>query len=257
MKLHWSVAKRLVRLNKSPRVARRLGARWLLDPRDWIDTQLLIGRPYEVPQRAYFADLSRRLRVTRFLDCGANLGLYTVLMAKALPEITQIDAFEPVRETRYRLCANLWLNGLSERVTVHDCGLSDRAGTAEISVDPASTGVSALTPSAEERERRNFAGVQSVRLARLDDVIAAEGARIAIKIDVEGHELSLIAGAERTLQRNVCVVQIETRARNRDDLDAALARLGYTRLRYIGDDAYFVPTAEAVLATAKSGGGAS
>jgi FkbM family methyltransferase len=250
MKLHWSLAKRVARLRKTPRVVHRLGATWVLDPGDWIDLQLLIGRPYEVPQRDCFERLCRALSIIRFVDCGGNIGLYTVLMAKRLPALQHIDVFEPVRETRYRLTANLWLNGLAQRVTVHDCGLSDRTATVELSLDPTSSGVATVSPSDEERSRRDFRETHLVRLERLDDVLALSGTHVALKIDVEGHELSTIAGAERTLRENTCVVQVETRARNRDELVTRLQGFGYAMVKDIGDDAYFVPAGAFAQATA-------
>ena len=57
------------------------------------------------------------------LDVGANLGSYVVPLAKALPHF-QYEVFEPQRIIYYQLCANIFLNRLSN-VHAHQFGLSN------------------------------------------------------------------------------------------------------------------------------------
>jgi Methyltransferase FkbM domain len=48
--------------------------------------------------------------------------------------------------------------------------------------------------------------VEEVRVARLDQTLASnDGERIYLKIDVQGYELRVLAGADRTLARVVAV----------------------------------------------------
>jgi FkbM family methyltransferase len=236
-KLYWSVKKRLIRLNPNPRVAERLGARWELDPMDWIDIRLLMGQPFETAQLERFTALVRDHRATHFLDCGANIGLYSVLMGLRFPDI-DVLSFEPVAATRARLTRNVALNGLTDRVTIHPHALSDHEGEAEIAVDPKSTGVATLSAEDAGLDRRDYAGVETVRLAPLDQLAPLVGARPALKIDVEGHELEALAGMRKFLQANDCVCQIETRPRHRDHVAAAMAEAGLEIIGEIDDDLY-------------------
>jgi len=241
-KLIWSLKKRAYRLaDDTPRVARRLDAFWLLDPTDWLDLQLLIGRPFEPRQLARMIELCHAYNVRHFIDCGANIGFYSVLLPLAMPQIERVDAFEPVSAVRWRLYANLGLNGLMARTHVHDVALSDRDGQAQISIDPSSTGISAVSPSDEERAHRGFARQETVRLARLDTHLPKITGPIAMKIDVEGHEAAVFAGMRETLTRVCTVVQIEARPRNRDRIERAFAECGYVRLDAINDDLFFAP----------------
>jgi len=247
-KLIWSLKKRAYRItDPTPRVARRLDATWLLDPTDWLDLQILIGRPFEERQIQRLAELCREHEVRRFVDCGANFGLYSVLLPLMVPEIAHVDAFEPVSAARWRLHANLGLNGLTESTTVHPVALSDHEGEMQIAIDPTSTGISSLSPSAEERARRGFMRHQSVRCARLDSHLPDLSGPVAFKIDVEGHEPALFAGMRETLRRTRAIIQIEARPRNREKVEGFFADCGYAQIDQIDHELYFAPSP--VLAT--------
>jgi len=241
-KLFWSLKKRAYLLDPTPRVVRRRGALWLLDPSDWLDLQLLIGRPFETRQITRLARLCLDHGVTRFFDVGANFGLYSILLPRMAPCVAHVDAFEPVGATRWRLAANLGLNAMQERVDVHALALSDRAGRTEIAIDPRSTGVSTLSPSPDEIAHRAFSRAERAETARFDDRFPGLAGRLAFKIDVEGHELAVLEGMAGTLSRADCVLQIEARPRNAAAVEAACARLGYARIDEIDDDRFFLRT---------------
>ena len=238
-KLIWSLKKRAYLLDPIPRVVRRRGALWLLDPRDWLDLQLLIGRPFETRQITRLARLCLDHGVTRFFDVGANFGLYSVLLPRMAPSVARVDAFEPVAATRWRLAANLGLNGMGERVQIHAIALSDTSGTMEIAIDPGSTGVSTLSPSPDEIAHRAFSRGERVQTARFDACFPGLDGRLAFKIDVEGHERAVLEGMSETLTRADCLLQIETRARNAAAVEAACTRLGYVCIDRIDDDRFF------------------
>jgi FkbM family methyltransferase len=238
-RLRWSVAKRLARLNPALRQVDRLGARWELDPRDWLDLRLIIGQPFEAEQRARFAGLIAEAKPEVLHDVGANFGLYAVLMAKAAPAM-RVEAYEPVARTRAKLARNLALNGLEGRVRVHAMALSDAAGEAVISIDPRSSGLSTLAAAAPEAARRDYATSETVPTARLDDLTEAAGRVIALKIDVEGHEPAALAGMPRLLAEARGVAQIEIRERNAAEVRAAMAAGGWREADRIEDELYFV-----------------
>ena len=238
MDLIASLKKSFARLNRRPRVCRRLGAVWFLDPSDWLDLRILARVDFEAAQLKYLQSLITRFRPSRFLDCGANIGIYSVLLARANCDL-QIDAFEPVDTTRARLVSNIGLNELTDRVTVHALALSNAMGTAEIEIDPHKSGVSTLSATAWDREDRNFARRQIVSTVCLDDFLGLTGERLAFKIDVERHELAVLEGMERTLHNNACLIQIETRDDNRTAVDEWFRARGYHRLAIISEDTYF------------------
>ena len=112
-----SLKKRLYRLRSRPIICTRRGARLELFPRNWIDNRLLAGAPYEDRQIARCIELARDHDIDMFLDIGANIGLYSVLLALAT-EIGEMHAFEPVTRNGDQMEINLRLNRLDGRVRV-------------------------------------------------------------------------------------------------------------------------------------------
>ena len=123
-----------------------------------------------------------------FLDVGANVGSYTVIAAGAVG--ARVMAVEPIPSTFAYLSQNIALNDLSSLASTKCMGLSDHAGavrfTCELDTVNHVLADDEQLPSIE------------VPITTLDTLIGEE-IPIMIKIDVEGHELSVLKGAERTL----------------------------------------------------------
>lgn len=157
------------------------------------------------------------------LDIGANIGVWAEAMRRCG---AQVHAFEPNPKLFRMLRAGAAPSG----VTLHDIALSDRAGEAVLMVPRGRRGYSnqGATLSAEKIGAREFGSV-TVATARLDDLGIDDVG--FMKIDVEGHELAVIAGAERTIARwrPTLVVELEERHTRRpieQDLDRIRA-MGY------------------------------
>jgi FkbM family methyltransferase len=239
MKIYWSIKKRLHRLlYPRYRLVRRHGARLLLDSRNWIDTRLLIGQPYEDEQITSTIALVREHAIEAFLDVGANIGLYSVFVGLATP--VELHAFEPVSRNCHQLCGNLFVNQLSERAQVYPLALSDQVGEAEIHIDPTSTGVSRLATDDGSRDPSVFTRRERIRLARLDDLLDWQGRRLFIKIDVEGHELPALRGMQQLLANNQVILQVEAFAGEAARaLAAFMEGIGYRPLDNPGGDYRF------------------
>ena len=82
MRILRSLRKRLYRLRPTPLIAHRLGARWLLDPSNWIDNRILAGAPFEREQLALAKQLIAEHHIRTVIDIGANIGLYSVLLGR-------------------------------------------------------------------------------------------------------------------------------------------------------------------------------
>jgi FkbM family methyltransferase len=143
------------------------------------------------------------------LDIGANVGLVSLLAAKKVGRIGRVYAFEPVPDIFARLQENIALNSFNNIEPV-PLALSSQKGTAMISV---AGGASSLF-------RRVSDEFVEVPTERLDDFVEREGIeRVdAIKLDVEGAELHVIRGADKTIRRFKPIMMVEI---NPDTLKAA------------------------------------
>jgi FkbM family methyltransferase len=115
-----------------------------------------------------------------------------------------VFSFEPQPETFKQLCANLFINGC-QNVQPMRLALGDRRGTAFMTIMDGNNGASHL---AED-------GQLPVEMERLDDLTSLQGLRISlIKLDVEGHELAVLAGGEKLIMRNRPIIFFETWPQN-------------------------------------------
>jgi FkbM family methyltransferase len=123
-----------------------------------------------------------------FVDIGANVGVYTVLAGAAIG--SKAVAIEPIPATFSGLCANIRANGMSERVTAHNIGLGQTEQTLRFTTDR-----DCMNRVIAEDD---WTGKSiDVPVRRLDTVLAGESPTL-IKIDVEGYESEVLAGAEAT-----------------------------------------------------------
>lgn len=127
------------------------------------------------------------------VDVGANYGVYTAAMLKAGARVV---AFEPLAECAVALRHHS--ARYQGRLTVYETALSDHAGGATLHLPRDQsrllTGLATLSPLSMQHEDRR------VELRTLDSYELAD-VRL-IKIDVEGHEQSVIRGAANTIRAN-------------------------------------------------------
>lgn len=195
---------------------------------DWnhpVDKKLAF-QSFEHERLTKFTNNVKRMNPSLFLDIGAHAGLYSILINSKVPG-AMIHAFEPDIVNLGQLHANLFLNQISERVHVHPFGLSDKEGTVSFE-------------SAQNQDHRAFSkisesGDSTVTIKRLDSTITGKDQKIAMKIDVEGHEISVLRGAEGVLNQNLCYLQIESSDENFPIVKSHLEGLGYHWLATAGD----------------------
>ncbi len=135
------------------------------------------------------------------LDIGANIGWYSIRLAKRLPS-SRILAFEPIPRTHAQLKRNAALNGVAN-VQIFGHGFSDRAQTLTFYYYPTGSG------NASSAKLVDVAGVQEVQcqVLPLDDFLGQHPAKVDfIKCDVEGAELLVFKGAVKTLAQHQPIV---------------------------------------------------
>lgn len=132
-------------------------------------------------------------------DIGANAGFFTLIAAKKVGPAGHVYAFEPGVYELQLLRHNLKINHL-DNVTIVDCAVSDKVGTAQfaISNDGAMNSLAQTKhPSQKIKEWRE------VKVITLDYFVEQQGIKHVdfMKIDVEGAEKKVLQGATNFLTR--------------------------------------------------------
>jgi FkbM family methyltransferase len=126
------------------------------------------------------------------LDVGANYG--EMLVGAELPPGAELVAFEPNPAVRSHLARTLAGTDLS--VDLRAQAVAAEPGTARFAVDREWSGTSSLAAHAAEDERY---AVLEVAVTTVDEVLGERPRAWCAKVDVEGFEEDVLAGAARSL----------------------------------------------------------
>lgn len=136
-------------------------------------------------------------------DVGANVGLFSLLMADACGEKGRVLAFEPLPSCLDRLHENAALNP-KLGVTAMGVALSNSGGKTQISV--ASGGLEGDIRLVEYQTSGKGEQIFDIEKVRGDDLVASGRAPVPnfIKVDVQGAEEDVLVGLTKTLREPAC-----------------------------------------------------
>jgi FkbM family methyltransferase len=176
---------------------------------------------YEIDlQRAIARDLGTG---SVFYDVGANAGFFTVLAAKLVGSTGRVFSFEPLMENAESIREQIDINSLNQCELIVEA-VSDRSGTASfVPAEHNAFGHLSRPGSAAGK------GELSVRTLTLDEFSANNPFPDVIKIDVEGAETEVLAGAHSLLSsprapKLIVELHGEEKARS---VEALLVSFGY------------------------------
>ncbi len=135
------------------------------------------------------------------LDIGANVGLYSVILGKAVGSSGRVWSFEPYPPTAGYLRRNLAMNGLDDARVVEQA-LCEKTGTAAFHIFADGCDVyNSLGARLREQEHLQAQREITVPTISLDDFCRQAGITQVdlIKLDVEGAEERVLIGAESIL----------------------------------------------------------
>lgn len=139
-----------------------------------------------------------------FVDVGANIGT-SIVPALRQFGFTAGYAFEPEPENFRLLQVNLTANGLQEVVRPFNAAVSNRRGSGELSLRMEIGSKHHLVP-----EEHSGDGTVGVPLLTLDELVEDGGIEIEavglLWLDIEGHELEALQGAQALLKRSIPIV---------------------------------------------------
>ncbi|MEM3171086.1 MAG: FkbM family methyltransferase [Candidatus Hadarchaeales archaeon] len=127
------------------------------------------------------------------VDCGANVGMFSLKAAKKVGKDGLVIALEPEKANVNLLRRNVEANGLDNVIIVQKA-VSNRRGKIRLYLSPESPGSHTII----KREKGHF---EIVEVDTLDNILSEIGVTKVdfLKIDVEGAEKEVLEGAEKTL----------------------------------------------------------
>lgn len=152
------------------------------------------------PERRFMKHcLSRKAGQAIAFDVGANLGVFTCLLAEI--GAREVHAFEPIPETMCRLKRNVAENGFSDRCRLNCLAVGNRSGLVSFRVQENSPATNRMLANHAETKSNSSESVVSVATVGLDAYCRTQNIDHIdfLKIDVEGMEPLVLQGARELL----------------------------------------------------------
>jgi FkbM family methyltransferase len=199
------------------------GFKMYLDFLDPIDRIIIINQSYEYEEIDTLNRLINKNSIKKFIDIGANCGFYSFKFAR---QDLKVLSFEPNLEAFFKMQKTLEINKkLKNKIKIYPYGISNANSVMQmrsmIKHGYIQTGGSWVIDKKIEKDDKFK--VYDANFKKGDDVLKFQNDKIAIKIDVEGHELSVLHGIRNLLINNKCILQVEIFERNFEEINLYLA----------------------------------
>ena len=169
------------------------------------------------------------------VDCGANKGSYVWTLSRAVGRHGTVIAFEPQRKLANYLRQMVSSCDMAN-VFIEEKGVSDHSGMMQLLIPGGD-----ISPGAsleQSLKQRETCSAYQIEVTTLDEYFANRKQKIrAIKIDVEGHEFSVLRGARQILERDAPLMVFECEQRH---LSGTTVGEILEWLRAIGYDGWFI-----------------
>ena len=175
-----------------------------------------------------------------YVDIGANLGLFTLGVAKELSYDSRVYAFEPQRILYNMICGSIALNGYNNiwcynaavgssnteiEIPQYDYNKTMNFGSVEFTREQKEGLHQVRGNNPRKVEYVTVYTLDSFKFERLD----------LLKIDVEGMESDVLTGAIETIKRCKPIMFIEWLKSDKSALENTIRSLGYT-IEDLGND---------------------
>lgn len=184
---------------KLRRLAAHLPVRWQQELKRHYFSRQIRAKSFRIGEPEYDLLPSLVSAGDWVLDIGANVGHYTMRLSELVGETGRVISFEPVPET-FELLARHAAIAPCKNISLISAAASTSVGLSTMSI-----------PEFEDVELRNYyrarlsadghrSDLQVLRLS-VDSLALADSVRL-VKVDTEGHELSVLLGMKKLLERD-------------------------------------------------------
>lgn len=186
-----------------------------------VDTDYIQGKiatehqPYEL---AMLRDIASRLgEGSVVLDVGANIGNHALYLAAVSG--CKVYAFEPNADLCLAFRESIKKNNLGSRVKVYQNGVGAEEGKAHfININKENLGAQSLDVSNASGDHIDVITIDKTIKEKVD----------VVKIDVEGMELDVLKGAQKTIEKYLPLIYVESLTEQEfNNISALLVPLGY------------------------------
>jgi len=156
------------------------------------------------------------------VDLGANIGYYSLILAKLVGNEGKVFSFEPVPKNFSKLEKNIKLNNYSN-VIAENIAISNFNGQTELFVSQKTIGGSTLYEPKQIKSHQNFLPI-SVSTMTLDNYLKSKTNHENIdflKIDIEGSEVNALKGATNILKNPKLKILIEISPLHLEDANSS------------------------------------
>lgn len=178
---------------------RRNQINWSLDLNEGIDLSIYLLGGFEVRTTNNYPKLVNEGDIV--LDIGANVGSHTLPLARLVGPLGRVISFEPTKYAFEKQRDNICLNPqLAPRITAHQAMLT-HSETASIPEAIYSSWPLETTTNLHNEHRGRLMATDGAKAFTLDEFVQSEGFTKVdfIKIDVDGNEVDVLAGAKFVL----------------------------------------------------------
>lgn len=193
-----------------------------------------LNNNWEPDETSFF--ISRLREGDTVLDIGANIGWFSLVAAKHVGPNGCVHAFEPRPETAKMLARTLSMNNLRKIISLWEYALADTAGDLSLT-----WGRNTENPGGSHIAYGDMPDHETVtiRAVRLDDLLP-EVTPDVIKIDVEGAEPMVFAGAENALLRGRPVILSEIFPQQLENISGRTAAQYIQQMEMVGYQCYLL-----------------
>ena len=189
----------------------------LCEQQDWFEDEIVFLRRLLQPGE-------------RAIDIGANYGVYTLSIAKAVGPTGAVWAFEPASSTAALLAQGVAANNFTQ-VVLERSALAHECGTAQLTLND-NAELNSLV-----RTEQSGSTSETVPVVTLDDCMVRYGWEDIdfVKIDAEGEEANIIDGGRRFLADASPLILYEVKAGDAWHLDlvSKFAAVGFDSYRLV------------------------
>ena len=210
----------------------RLDVLFDFDLRHPIDRHIFYNNKYENENFYLFLEKCNNFKPDIFIDVGSNNGVYSLRIKKKIPLI-KLLAFEPLESNYKRLKKNFLINGIPKKDFELFCfALSDKNKNLKGKLD---TKKNLINSGGFKIDKK---GNISIETKKFDSLKNLKSKKLAIKIDVEGHELYALKGMKTNLINNKILLIIEIKKDFFKRVDDYLKNIDFNFISKIGHEDY-------------------